>query len=102
MKTLAKWMNWSWVLIIVVSLAMLSLPTILTAGESERAAGPEDRRLRQQELLNRVSHKAMAKAQVQQARMRQWRSDQTRLERSAAKAAKLKLQNDRKAGGSAQ
>jgi hypothetical protein len=102
MNTLGRWINRSWVLILVVFLALLSLPTILAAWDVERGAGLEDRRLRQQEWLNGEFQKLMAKSRVQQAQMRQWHSDLARSKRSAAKAAKVKQQNDREAGGSAQ
>ena len=102
MKTLGRWINRSWVLILIVFLALLSLPTILTAWEAERGATLEDRRLQHQEWLNWEFQKLMAKSRVQQAQMRQWHSDLARSKRSAAKATKVRLQNDRKAGGSAQ
>jgi hypothetical protein len=101
MKTSAKWLNSS--LIILVFSALLSLPSILTGEDGERAAGPDDPRLRQQEWMNLESQRLMARTRAQQAQMRQWNSDRARSERSAAETVKVKQpKNHRKAGGSDQ
>jgi hypothetical protein len=100
MTTLAQSMKKSCALFLIVFLALLSLPTILKAWGPERGAKLEDRRLPYQEWLDEEFQKLMAKSRVQQAQMRQWHSDLARSKRTAAKAAKVRLQNDRKAGGS--
>jgi cell division protein FtsB len=102
MNTLGKRINRTCMPVIIGLLALLSVPTILTAWEGVRGAELQHSRLRQQEWLNGEFQKLMAKSRVQQAQMRQWHSDAARSRRSVAKAARVKLQNDRKAGGSAQ